>query len=604
MISSLNSAKEIIKSLGIVFGDIGTSPIYTLTVAFAVIPATEPNVIGILSLIIWTLILLVTVQYAWLAMSLAIKGEGGTIVLREILIPTLKKKKHVALVTFLAFLGISFFIGDGVITPAISILSAVEGLEVIPGLAGLSQKLIILISCIITIGLFILQKKGTEKVSMAFGPIMFVWFCALAISGALYILQYPAVLKAINPYYALNFMLSNKILGFVILSKVILCATGGEALYADMGHIGRTPIISAWALAFTSLLLTYLGQGAFLILNPNSVNIFYEMIFSQCNILYIPFLLLSILATIIASQAMISGIFSIVYQGIMTNIMPKLHVEYTSSKLMTQIYIPAVNYFLLSAVLFVILKFKYSYNLASAYGLAASGTMTITAILLTWIFKNKKEYFKSHVALLVLIVNIMFLCANTYKIPQGAYWSLIISSVPLTLILIYASGQRKLYKSLSPLSLDEFLENYKKYYPKITNISGTAIYLSKKINSIPTYIDHTMFINNIIYEDNIILCVNTKERPFGTSGVMQRELAPGLRVFEVNVGYMEIMNLESILKQAHLQPKVIFYGVEEITTKNIVWKIYMLIKKLTPSFVQFYKLPSHKLHGVMVRVEM
>ena len=310
------------------------------------------------------------------------------------------------------------------------------------------------------------------------------------------------------------------------------------------------------------------------------------------------------MATVIASQAMISGIFSIVYQGIMTNIMPKLHVEYTSTKMMTQIYIPEINYVLLSAVLFVILKFKYSYNLASAYGLAASGTMTITAVLLTWIFKNKKEYFKAYVAFVILLINIMFLMANTYKIPQGAYWSLLISSIPLTLILIYASGQRKLYKSLNPLALNRFLENYKKYSHKTTKIPGTAIYLSKKINSIPTYIDHTMFINSIIYEDNIILCMNTRERPFGTSWVMQEELATGLRVFQVNIGYMEIMNLENILKQAHIHPKVIFYGVEEITTKNLMWKVYTLIKKLTPSFVQFYKLPSHKLHGVIVRVEM
>ncbi|MCL4361184.1 KUP/HAK/KT family potassium transporter [Candidatus Dependentiae bacterium] len=596
--------KYVIKSLGIVLGDIGTSPIYTLSVIFTQIHPTLPNVLGVLSLIVWTLIMLVTVQYAWLAMSISHKGEGGTIVLKESLIPNLTTKQQVAIATFLSFIGISFFIGDGVITPAISILSAVEGLELIPAFMNIRQEIIIFISCMITIWLFSIQKKGTETVSSTFGPVMLVWFLCLGISGLSMVIKAPDILRAINPYYGIKFLLDYKFLGFIILSKVILCATGAEALYTDMGHLGRNPIRSAWGFAFVCLLFNYLGQGVFVLLNPDTKSIFYEMALFQFSHFYTIFLFLSIFATIIASQAMISGIFSIVYQGMTTQIMPKLHVEYTSRRLMSQIYIPSVNWFLLSLVLLLILHFKYSYFLASAYGLAASITMTITAILLTWQFWVKKDKIKLPISIVITFINVMFLIANTYKIPFGAYWSIFISMIPLIMIIIYTLGQRKLYKALGPQSLQDFVKEYKSLTSEVTKIEGTAVFLSKKISTIPTYIAHTIFTNNIIYEENIILRVTTQDSPFGISAKFKEDLAPGLRVFEIKMGYMEIMNLEKILYESGIDPKVIFYGIEEINTKYIIWKIFTLIKKLTPSFVQFYKLPADKLHGVIVRVEM
>ncbi len=596
--------KDIIKSLGIVFGDIGTSPIYTLTVAFAVVPATLPNVMGILSLIVWTLIFLVTIQYAWLAMSLSSKGEGGTIVLKEQLMPLLSSKKQMIIVTLLAFLGISFFIGDGVITPAISILSAVEGLTLIPKFQNLSQEIIIVVACIISIFLFIFQKSGTERVSLAFGPIMLIWFFFIAVLGSIFVMQYPAILKAINPYYALQFMVTHGFVGFLLLSKIILCATGAEALYADMGHLGRKPIVFSWVLVFGCLILMYLGQGAFIMLHPQAHNIFYQMILYQFKAFYIPLLLLSILATVIASQAMISGIFSILYQGITTNMLPHLHVEYTSRKLMSQIYIPMANWFLLIFVLFAIINFKYSHNLANAYGLAASGTMTITAIFLTWIFTVKRERLKSTLSFFILCINTVFFLSNLYKIPYGGYWSLLIACIPLSLIIIYTSGQRKLCKELHQLSLPFFLETYNTVASRTTHIRGTAIFLAKSIDCIPTYIVSTMLTNNIIYEDNVIVIVKTLERAYGITSLFKENLAPGLRVFEINVGYSEILKVEKVFQAADINPKVIFYGVEDITAHNIIWKIYSIIKKLTPSFVQFYKFPFNKLHGVTVRIDM
>jgi KUP system potassium uptake protein len=309
-------------------------------------------------------------------------------------------------------------------------------------------------------------------------------------------------------------------------------------------------------------------------------------------------------ATVIASQAMISGIFSIIYQGITTNMLPRLHIEYTSRKLMSQIYIPLVNWFLLIFVLIVITKFKYSHNLANAYGLAASGTMTITAIFLTWIFIAKRNILKAIVAFFILFINCLFLLSNLYKIPSGGYWSLLIACLPLSLIIIYTTGQRKLYKSLHPLPLAFFLEKYRIVAEKIAHIRGTAVFLAKNIDKVPTYIASTMFTNNIIYENNVIVTVKTQDRPFGIDAAFVEDLAPGLRVFEIKAGYNEILKIEKIFHTASINPKVIFYGVEDLTAKNLIWKIYIIIKKLTPSFVQFYKLPFNKLHGVTVRIDL
>ena len=347
-----SSGKGVIKSLGLVFGDIGTSPIYTITVIILLTKPTADNIMGVLSLIVWTLIILVSVEYAWLAMSLGKKGEGGTIVLRELLASLLKSGRKIAFVSFLSVIGISLLIGDGVITPAISILSAVEGLLLIPGMENTPRQYLILTAALIAILLFAFQKKGTEKVARAFGPLMLVWFAALSVSGFVSILHEPSVVLAVNPYYAFRFLAHHGIAGFFVLSEVILCATGGEALYADMGHLGRGPIIRAWYFVFGALVLNYLGQGAFLIGHPKASNVLFEMIYGLSPTLYIPFLVLSLVATVIASQAMISGMFSIVYQGITTRIMPMFKVDYTSAELRSQIYIGTVNWFLLASVLF------------------------------------------------------------------------------------------------------------------------------------------------------------------------------------------------------------------------------------------------------------
>jgi KUP system potassium uptake protein len=599
-----NFVRGILQSLGLVFGDIGTSPIYTLTVIFLLTKPTPDNVIGVLSLIVWTLILLVTVQYAWLAMSLGHRGEGGTIVLREILIPLLKSGRQMVFITLLSFIGISLIIGDGVITPAISILSAVEGILLIPGFEQTHEGILIAIAGLIAIALFSVQKKGTETVAGAFGPIMLVWFAALAVSGIAAIAQVPGVLKAVNPYYAVHFLVENGMAGFFVLSEVILCATGGEALYADMGHLGRESIIRAWYFVFVALLINYLGQGAFLLSHPDVKNVLFEMIFVQARPLYLPFLVLSIAATVIASQAMISGMFSIVYQGIATRVMPMFKIDYTSMERRSQIYIGFVNWFLLIAVLFIMFEFRKSSNLAAAYGLAVTGTMTITGVMMTWIFLLRRKFGRAAVSWFVTIVAVAFLISNTYKIPHGGYWSLVIAAIPLAIILLYTRGQRKLYIALQPLSLDVFLLSYNQIYAAAPRIRGTALYFAKDAKDVPPYIVHTMFKNNIIYEDNIIVSIVRREDPFGVTGYFKDDLAPGLRSFEIQMGYMELPEVEEILREAGIHEKTIFYGVEDITATNICWQTFSLIKKLTPNIVQFFKLPANKLHGVVTRVEM
>ena len=594
----------IIKSLGLVFGDIGTSPIYTMTVVFLVLRPTHDNILGVLSLIIWTLVTLVTIQYALIAMSLSRRGEGGTIVLREILASSLKSKKTVGFISLLSFIGVSLLVGDGVITPAISILSAVEGSLLIPGLEGLSKGDIVVIAGIIAVGLFAVQNKGTEKVAGAFGPIMIVWFLSLSILGILFISEAPQVLYALNPYYGIKFLAENGLEGFITLGEIILCATGGEALYADMGHLGGRPIREAWVFVFAALVLNYLGQGAFLLKHPDSKNILFEMVLSSAKGLYIPFLLLSITATIIASQAMISGMFSIVYQGITTRIMPMFKVDYTSVERKSQIYLSSVNWFMLVSVLFIMVEFQESSRLAAAYGLAVTGTMTLTGIMMTWIFYLKKKPLLSLVSIFVTFVDLMYLIANFYKIPHGGYWSIILAMIPFGMILLYTRGQKMLYKMMEFMPLEEFLHKYKRVYATHSKVNGTALFLLKDVKEIPFYITQTMFYHGILYEDNIFISVIKRDDPFGVTGFFRPDLADGLRVFEVQMGYMEVVDVEEILREAGIEERTVFYGLEDIITDNPLWKIFYFIKRNTPPFINFYKFPSKKLHGVLTKVVM
>ncbi|GAB7026177.1 KUP/HAK/KT family potassium transporter [Geotalea toluenoxydans] len=596
--------KGIVRSFGLVFGDIGTSPIYTLTVIFALTKPTPDNVMGILSLVFWTMTILVTAEYAWLAMALGRKGEGGTIVLREILIRMLKPGRQIAVISFLSYLGVSLLLGDGVITPAISILSAVEGMVLIPGLEYLHQWSLILIAAVIAVMLFFFQYWGTDRMASAFGPIMVVWFLALSVSGVVSIASHPEVVAAVSPFYAVKFLADNGFAGFFVLSEVILCATGGEALYADMGHLGRKPIIRAWSIVFFALVINYLGQGAYVLSHGTAKNLLFGMIQEMAPMFYIPFLILTIMATIIASQAMISGVFSVVYQGITTRIMPLLKVDYTSTHLKSQIYIGSVNWMLLGAVICIMLIFRKSENLAAAYGLAVTGTMTLTGIMIIMIYSRTTKKWKVPFAVLVTLVDVVFLIACLNKIPHGGYWSIVLASIPFVTILIWTRGQRALYRALRPLDLETFLIAYEQIYSKGSNIPGTALFFTREARVVPPYVVHCVISSNIIYSRNVFVSIVRTDEPFGVKQQMTEGLGSGLDALEVMAGYMEIIDLEKILKEIGIREKVIFYGIEDIDTTNFAWRIFSTIKKLTPNFVKFYKLPPSKLQGVVTRVEM
>ncbi len=597
-------SSKIIKSLGLVFGDIGTSPIYTVGAILLFLMPTVRNIFGLLSLVTWTLLVIITLQYIWLAMTLSDKGEGGTIVLKTILDSLLKPGIAVSVVSVLTIIGIALFIGDGVITPAISILSAVEGILLIPGFEETSQMGILLLAALIAIGLFLFQRRGTDRVAWAFGPVMVVWFAALAVTGIISIIGAPQVLWALSPVYAVTFLLENGWASLIVMSAVILCVTGGEALYADMGHLGRDPIKKGWIVVFPALVLSYLGQGAYVLQTGTTHNVLFAMINNICPLILVPFLILSICATVIASQAMISGMFSIVYQGMTTRIFPKMKIDYTSPELRSQIYIDAVNWMMLVAVLVVMFEFRSSENLASAYGLAVSGSMLISAVMMTIIFFLMRDPIKFCCAGALIVLDFFFFLATLMKIPHGAYFSFILAAIPLILTIAYIRGQDRLHELLQPIRLEEFLPRFEQGYASLNKIKGTALYFISDIHSLSPYVGQIFFQNEIMYENNVLVSIRITEKPFGVETHLDPNLATGLQLFTVETGYMEVIDIVALLESRGISEKTIFYGIETIVSDQFIWKLYGIIKKVSPPFVQFYTLPAEKMHGVVTRVVM
>ncbi|HCE80480.1 MAG TPA: potassium transporter Kup [Thermodesulfobacterium commune] len=597
--------QKIVKAIGLVFGDIGTSPIYTLPVIFLFLPPTKENVLGVLSLIFWTLIIIPTIQYTVLAMSLSLRGEGGTLILSEILRTILKgRRRSLGLVVFLSFIGISLLMGDGVITPAISIMSAVEGISYIPGLRPLEKTEVVLLSVLIALGLFYFQKRGTEKVSGAFGPIMSLWFLSLFILGFLNLFLSPEVILAINPWYALEFFKQNGWKAYLILGEVILCATGSEAMYADMGHLGAKPIKRAWYLVLTALVVNYFGQGAFLLRHPESKSILFEMCLNTFASAYVPFLCLALMATVIASQAMISGMFSVVYQAMSARYLPLMRVKYTSPELHSQIYIGTINWFLFFAVVFIMFEFQSSTNLAAAYGLAVTGDMTITGLFLITIFCLKKRYSFLFLAVLTTSITFLYFTATLFKLPHGGFWALVLAGIPFSVILLYTQGQKRLYKSLRFFNQKEFVTNFAKFYKENPKIQGKALYFIRDPEHFPPYVIENIFVHGILYEENIFVSLIRKNEPYGITTSFLEEICPGAKVFEIAYGYMERLKVEDILKEQGINERVIFYGLEDIETQHPVWKAYAFIKQISPHFVKFLNLPPAKLHGVLTRIEL
>ena len=505
-------------ALGIVFGDIGTSPLYSIKEVFGgvhhPVPITPENVLGILSLFFWSLIIVVTLKYVFFIMRANNKGEGGIIALMTLALhkgtPGTWQQK---LLVTLGLIGAALFYGDGVITPAISVLSAVEGLEII---TPTFKPYIMPITLVVLVGLFMFQRRGTANVGALFGPVMVVWFAVLALLGALAIFDNPAVLAAINPQHAFQFLTGNSLLGFFALGAVVLCITGAEALYADMGHFGAKPIQYAWlGYVMPALLINYFGQGSLLLANPGAVeNPFYLLAPEWA--MY-PLVILSTLATIIASQAVISGSFSITQQAIQLGYTPRLEIQHTSDREIGQIYLPGINWLLLVSIIALVIEFGSSSNLAAAYGIAVTGTMLITNILAIavairlWNWSPLRAILG---ALPFICVDLGFFLANSVKIPDGGWFPLVFGLAIFILLTTWKRGRELLSERLEAdaMVLKPFIKNITD--DGVARVPGTAVFLTQNAESVPHAMLHSLKHYKALHERIIILSVEVFDVPY------------------------------------------------------------------------------------------
>ncbi|CAN1519583.1 Kup K+ transporter [Methylophilaceae bacterium] len=504
-------------ALGVVFGDIGTSPLYTMKEVFSVgmhpVPLNEVNMFGILSLIVWALIMVVSVKYVAFIMRADNRGEGGIMALLALASHNAAgdaKKQHT--IMLLGILGACMFYADGMITPAISVLSAVEGLELA---APVLHPMILPITLLVLFILFWAQSKGTALVGAFFGPIMLLWFTVLGVLGIQGIMQNPSILQALNPIYAFNFFSVSPWIAFVALGAVVLAVTGAEALYADMGHFGPFPIRLAWfGFVLPALILNYFGQGALILQDPESVkNPFYLL--APEWMLY-PLIVLATLAAVIASQAVITGAFSVSRQALQLGYLPRMHVEHTSESEEGQIYMPRVNWGLMLGVMALVLSFKSSGNLAAAYGIAVTGDMVITTLLAGIVFHHIWGWSKLRTGMLValfLVVDVAFFSANVLKIPDGGWVPLVIGIFIFTLMLTWKTGRNMLYSMLKneAMAIDPFIEAVGAHPP--LRVSGTAIFMTPNLDGVPHAMLHNLKHNKVLHEKMVLLTVKFLDYP-------------------------------------------------------------------------------------------
>ena len=503
-------------ALGVVFGDIGTSPLYTMKEVFSLskhpVELTQFNVLGILSLIFWSLIMIVSAKYVAFIMRADNRGEGGIMALLSLANNNAPSGNKRSWIMILGILGACMFYADGMITPAISVLSAIEGLEVV---APSLSYLIIPITLVVLFILFYAQSKGTHIVGAFFGPIMFFWFLTLALLGIINIAHEPHVLMAINPLYAFQFFQLSPMVAFVALGAVVLSVTGAEALYADMGHFGRHPIRLAWFIfVLPALTLNYFGQGALIISNPENIkNPFYLM---APEFLVIPLIVLATLAAIIASQAVITGAFSVSRQALQLGFLPRMHVEHTSENQEGQIYLPRINWLLMIAVMALVVTFKSSGNLAGAYGIAVTGDMVISTLLASFVFYEVWKWNSAKTLIFMaifLIIDFAFFSANILKIPDGGWFPILIGSVIFVLMTTWKKGRALLYKILKgeAIEINSFISSIGANPPP--RVEGTAIFLTPNPDGVPHALLHNLKHNKVIHEKVIILTVMFMDYP-------------------------------------------------------------------------------------------
>jgi KUP system potassium uptake protein len=540
-----------LSALGVVFGDIGTSPLYTLkTVLGLTGGAPEPAaVLGVLSLVIWTLIVVTTVKYVAVAMSIDNGGEGGILALLTLLGV---KRQHRPVIIAVGLFGAALIYGDGAITPAISVLSALEGLNIaVPALA----PYVLPAAVLILIALFAIQPQGTARIGRAFGPIMALWFLTIAVLGLWGVARHPAVFAAIDPRYGFAYLFSGGAIGFLVLGAVFLCVTGAEALYADMGHFGAGPIRLAWsAIVFPSLVLNYAGQSALLLAGETSAdNIFYRL----CpSVLLVPLVILATVATIIASQSIITGAFSMTRQAIRLGWLPPLHISQTSAEGYGQIYVGTVNWMLMLVTLALAIGFGKSDNLAAAYGIAVSATMLITSALL---FIAMREIWgwslatAGAVAGAFVIVDASFFAANLAKVAEGGYVPLVLAALVYGVMYIWHLGAAAVFARLQEqtVPVDAFMARIAE--ARIPRVPGTAVFLTRTQRDAPPVMVWHVRHNRALHKRVFVLTIITESVPWvsNTQRLTVQELAPGFWRASAHFGFMEHPDIPALLRQAH-----------------------------------------------------
>ena len=542
-------------AVGIVYGDIGTSPLYTLKAVFDTthgLALNTPNLLGVLSLIFWALTMIVSLKYVTLVLRADNRGEGGVMALMALALNSVTRASgwYVPLM-MLGVFGATMFYGDSVITPAISVLGAIEGLEVAaPGM----EAYVVPISIVVLVALYSFQSRGTAGIGRWFGPVMLVWFVTLAVLGVYHIFEAPEVLAALNPMHALRFMLENKFTAFVALGAVVLAITGAEALYADMGHFGKKPIRMAWFLvAFPALALNYLGQGAMLIRHPDAVsNPFFNQVEGWA---VYPLVALSAMAAVIASQATISGTFSMTKQAIALGLLPRMRVLHTSASEIGQIYIPAVNWLQLVVVLIAVVSFGSSDELAGAYGIAVTATMLCTTVLTFFVTR-----YRWHLPLTLcfaatgffFLIDIMLLSSTSLKLFHGGWFPLLLGAVLFTLMMTWKRGRELVFQNLQKhaIPLPDFLDSLFVAPPE--RVYGTAIFLRGESDGVPHALLHNLSHNKVLHERVVFLTVHILEEPWVPEPEQVKVTSLGHNCYQINVdyGFKDEPDIPHVLKLA------------------------------------------------------
>jgi KUP system potassium uptake protein len=607
-------------ALGVVFGDIGTSPLYALSACFTGpnIQVTPEHIFGVLSLVFWALVLVILLKYVAVVLNVDNKGEGGVLALTALVVNTERASPRKRIYGMLGILGAALFFSDGAITPAISVLSAVEGLHVA---APDAQIPILPITIVVLVGLFVIQRHGTGSVGKVFGPVMLGWFAILAVMGVSWIVREPRVLIAVSPVYALQLIAQHQISALAVLAGVFLTVTGGEALYADMGHFGKTPIRLGWVLiVMPALVLNYFGQGALLIENPSAISNPFYLMAPQWSLL--PLVVIATAATVIASQAVISGVFSVTTQAVSLGLFPRVRVEHSSAEYAGQIYVPTMNWIMMLATIGLVLGFGSSAALAGAYGLAVSGAMTIVTPLTLSLIKSrtgkKSRWLRAGLSLL-FIIDLAFLLANLTKLQDGGWLPLTSGFIIYWLMQTWASGRAsvmaRLLREQKPVR--DFLVDLKRDPP--VRVPGTAIFLDAKASGVPRALLNNIKFNRVIHEQVVLLTVVTREQPriHEAKRLTVTPVCEGIVRIVAQFGFMEKPNIVEILRDAEefgikFEPErtTYFLSREELLPGQrsdlppLRRRAFMQMARSAQVIADYYGLPSGRVIEIGTRLEI